>query len=181
MPLEAFNLLGDALWLDFVNSARGRVPAPPDLLDDPAAFPRWCALHHLETAPEPPALPQVLEFRDRLTELALAMHDGRQPPAGAIAALNEQLARSAGRQQLTRLGGEWDLRFAPIHPLAPLETIARSAATTLADARIAVRRCAGEDCSLFFSDDSPTGSRRWCDPAVCGSHARVERRRGIRR
>ena len=98
-----------------------------------------------------------------------------------IAVLNEQLGRTSGRQQLTRVGGEWRLRFAPIRALLPLEAIARSAAATLADGRTAVRRCAGESCSLLFTDDSATGSRRWCDPAECGRDARVERRRGLRR
>jgi predicted RNA-binding Zn ribbon-like protein len=79
------------------------------------------------------------------------------------------------------VGGEWRLRFAPLRPPAPLEAIARSAAATLADGRMAVRRCSGEGCSLLFTDDSAHGSRRWCDAAECGRDARVERRRGLRR
>ena len=124
--------------------------------------------------------PTILEFRARLTELAEAMHDGRAP-AGVIAVLNEHLGRTAGRQQLTRVGGAWRLRFAPLRAPAPLEAIARSAAATLADGQAAVRRCAGESCSLLFTDDSTTGSRRWCDEAECGRDARIERRRGLRR
>jgi predicted RNA-binding Zn ribbon-like protein len=109
------------------------------------------------------------------------MHEGRVAPGGVIALLNEHLGRSAGRQQLTRVGGEWRLRFAPLRPPAPLEAIARSAAATLADGRVAVRRCSAEGCSLLFTDDSAHGSRRWCDEAECGRDARIERRRGLRR
>ena len=181
MALDEFTLLGDALWLDFVNSARGRTPTPPDRLPDAAAYARWCGLHHLDLGDDPTPLPQARELRARLTELAEALHEGRRPPAGAIAALNELLARSVGRDQLTRVGGEWRLRFAPIRPFAALEAIARSAAATVAETRTAVRRCAGESCSLFFIDDSPNGSRRWCVASVCGRDARVERRRGLRR
>jgi predicted RNA-binding Zn ribbon-like protein len=181
MSLHAFTLLGDALWLDFVNSARGRTSCPPDLLPDPQAFTRWCEVQHLDVAGDGAPYPRVLGLRARLTELAEAMHDGRHPPSGAIAAVNELLVRIAGTHQLTRVGGEWRLRFAATRSLDALEAIARSAAATLAEARIAVRQCAGETCSLFFTDESPTGSRRWCDPTVCGSHARVERRRGLRR
>jgi predicted RNA-binding Zn ribbon-like protein len=181
MALDEFTLLGDALWLDFVNSARGRIPAPPDRFPDLAAFARWCGLHHLDFADEHPPLGEVLDLRARLTDLAEALHAGLQPPAGAIAALNRQLARSAGSHQLTRVAGEWRLRFAPTRPLAALEAIARSAAATLAETRTAVRRCAGETCSLFFTDDSPTESRRWCVAELCGRDARVERRRGLRR
>lgn len=180
MPLEEFILLGDALWLDFVNSAGGRTPDPPDLFPDADAYARWAALQHLDTAGDAVPFARILQFRARLTELAAALHEGRQAPGGAVAALNEQLGRSTGSHQLTRVGGEWRLRFAPTRPLAALEAIARSAAGTLAEARTAVRRCAGESCSLYFTDDSPTGSRRWCDPEACGQNARVERRRGLR-
>ena len=34
MSESEFTLLGDAVWLDFVNTARGRVSSPPDLLPD---------------------------------------------------------------------------------------------------------------------------------------------------
>jgi hypothetical protein len=139
MALEEFILLGDALWLDFVNSARGRTVASADRLSDPDAWARWSSLHHLEGASDPVPLAQVLELRARLTELAEAMHDGRVVSAGVIAVLNDHLGRTAGR------------------------------------------RCAGESCSLLFTDDSADGSRRWCDAAECGRDARIERRRGLRR
>jgi predicted RNA-binding Zn ribbon-like protein len=181
MALEEFILLGDALWLDFVNSARGRIAASPDRLPDPDAWARWSSLQQLDSAGGVVTFPQILEFRTRLTELAEAMHDGRVTPAGVIAVLNEHLGRTAGRQRLTRVGGEWQLRFAPLRPPAPLEAIARSAAATLANRQLAVRRCAGEGCSLLFTDDSADGSRRWCDAAECGRDARIERRRGLRR
>jgi len=181
MPPEAFILLGDALWLDFVNTALGRHPSPPDLLPDSDAFAGWSRLQQLDVAADPQPFQRVLDLRARLSELAEALRDGRTPPAGAIAALNEQLARSAGSRQLTRVGGEWRLRFAPARPLTPLEAIARSAAVTLTDRRVSVRRCAGDSCTLFFTDDSQEERRLWCDAEVCGRYARIERRRGLRR
>jgi predicted RNA-binding Zn ribbon-like protein len=181
MPHDAFILLGDALWLDFVNTARGRGAHSPDLLPDANAFAGWCALQRLDATVDPTPFPRVLEVRERLTGLADALHDGRQPPTGAIAALNEQLGRTGGSQQLTRVAGDWRIRFAPARPLAALEAIARSAARTLADATVAVRRCAGDSCTLYFTDTSSSGGRRWCDPAACGSNGRIERRRGLRR
>jgi len=181
MALQEFILLGDALWLDFVNSARGRIAASPDRLSDPDAWARWSSIQHLDGDGDLVPFPRILEFRARLTELAEAMHAGRITPAGVIAVLNEHLGRTAGRQQLTRVGGAWRLRFAPLRPPAPLEAIARSAAATLADGQTAVRRCAGETCSLLFTDNSDNGSRRWCDAAECGRDARIERRRGLRR
>jgi predicted RNA-binding Zn ribbon-like protein len=181
MSQTEFILLGDAIWLDFVNTARGRIPSPPDLLPDDAAVLRWAGAQSLYLDGGTPALDEALRLRDRLTTLAEALHGGLQPPAGAIAAINEQLARGDGCHQLTRVGGEWQLRFAPIRRPAILEAIAQSAAVSLADPLLFVRRCAGERCSLFFSDDSPNQSRRWCSAAACGREVRVERRRGLLR
>ena len=102
-------------------------------------------------------------------------------PVREIRAINELLAGCAGSHRLVRISGEWRLQFAPSRSLSPLEAIARSAATTLADRDATVRRCAGESCSLFIIDASPTKSRRWCSPAACGASLRVERRRGMLR
>ena len=180
MALEEFILLGDALWLDFVNSARGRTVPPVDRLPDPDAWLRWSSLQHLDLG-DPAPFGQVLELRARLTELAEALHHGRVTSSAVIAALNHHLGAGAGPQQLTRVSGDWRIRFAAFRPAAALEAIARSAAATLADTRVAVRRCGAESCSLFFTDNTPTGSRRWCDAAACGRHSRVERRRGAHR
>ena len=79
MALEEFILLGDALWLDFVNSARGRrrcFARPP--LRSRRLGRAGASLQHLDGAGDPVPFAQILEFRARLTELAEAMHDGRQ-------------------------------------------------------------------------------------------------------
>jgi predicted RNA-binding Zn ribbon-like protein len=176
-----FTLLGDAVWLDFVNSALGRTPHPPDLLPDAAAFARWAVAQRLLQVDRGPPYEAVRSLRERLTAVAEALDAGRQPPPGAIEGINELLAGCAGSNRLVRVAGEWRLQFAPSRPLSPLEAIARSAATTLADKAAVVRRCAGETCSLFFLDTSPTQSRRWCSAAACGANLRVERRRSQRR
>jgi predicted RNA-binding Zn ribbon-like protein len=181
MTESEFTLLGDALWLDFINTARGRVPAPPDLLPDEAALLRWSATQRIDLNGGQPPLRLVLQLRERLTALAEALHAGLQPPAASIAAINQQLAQGGGCHQLTRISGEWQLRFAPEQSPAVLQAIAQSAAASLADSLRFVRRCAGEGCSLFFSDDSPNQSRRWCSIAVCGREMKVERRRGLLR
>jgi predicted RNA-binding Zn ribbon-like protein len=182
MTASEFTLLGDAVWLDFINTARGRVPAPPDLLPDDAALDRWALAQSLDTLNgSRPLLGEVLRFREHLLALAEALHSGLQPPTGSITAINEQLARSGGFHQLTRVSGEWQLRFAPSRRPALLETIAQSAAVCLADSLLYVRRCVGESCSLFFTDDSPNQGRSWCSAAVCGRQMKVERRRGLLR
>lgn len=176
MATPEFTLLGDAVWLDFVNSARGRDPSPPDLLPDPDAYARWSRAQELDPAGDVP-FDLIRRFREQLTELAESLHAGVQPPSRVVAAINTHLGRSIGSHQLTRVNGSWRLRFAPTKPLQALEAIARSAAATLADRAAIVRRCAGDTCTLFFTDQTPTGSRRWCDPDTCGRGSVVERRR----
>lgn len=181
MPDPEFTLLGDACWLDFVNTARGRTAPAPDLLPDPAAYHRWTKAEKLLSDVDRVPFAEILEFRRHLTQVAEALSDGRPAPAPAIAALNAVLARAPGTQQLTRVSGAWRLRFAPERPAPALLAVAQSAAATLTDPAHTVRRCAGEPCSLFFLDSSPTQSRRWCSAAACGGKGRIERRRGLLR
>jgi predicted RNA-binding Zn ribbon-like protein len=182
MLQSEFTLLGDAIWLDFVNTSQGRVDSPPDLLSEPPALVRWARAQSLEWATGcEPSLEEALMFRERLTSLAEAMHSDLQPPSSSISAINDQLARHGGHHQLTRVSGEWQLRFAPIQRPTLLLAIAASAAEVLAHPLLLVRRCAGESCSLFFTDDSPNERRRWCSAAVCGRQVKIERRRGLLR
>jgi predicted RNA-binding Zn ribbon-like protein len=182
MLRSEFTLLGDAVWLDFVNTWRGRVHSPPDLLSDPSALARWARAQNLEWDElYGPSLNDALLFRERLTSLAEALHAKQQPPSASIAAINEQLSRHGGHHQLTRVSGEWQLRFAPVQRPTLLLAIAASAAEVLSHPLLLVRRCAGQNCSLFFTDDSPNERRRWCSSAVCGLQVTVERRRGLLR
>jgi predicted RNA-binding Zn ribbon-like protein len=181
MPDPEFTLLGDACWLDFVNTARGRSDPAPDLLPDPAAYHRWTKAEKLVSDVDVIPFAEVLGFRRQLTALAEALAAGRQPPAPAVAAINAVLTREPGHERLVRESGTWHLRFTPERAATAFVTVARSAAASLADPVHLVRRCAGDPCSLFFLDGSPTQSRRWCSPAACGGRGRIERRRGLLR
>lgn len=181
MPDPEFILLGDACWLDFVNTARGRTADPPDLLPDPAAYHRWARAQKLASDVEEVPFADILAFRRHLIGLAAALSAGRPAPGSAVAAVNAVLARQPGHEQLVRTSGRWSVRLAPERQLRALEVVARSAAATLADATRTVRRCAAEPCSLVFLDSSTTQSRLWCSAAVCGGRGRIERRRGLQR
>src|SRR5512138_2285739 len=99
MSGDAFILLGDALWLDFINTARGRTPDPPDHLPDSASFSRWCEAQGLD--PAAVSLDDIHAVRARLTALADALHAGTHPAGTVIATINRYLARLPGKQQLT--------------------------------------------------------------------------------
>ena len=175
-----FTFLGDAVWLDFVNTGYGADADPAERLPDAAAFHRWLKARKLRDDPEPD-LEAALAFRACLRELAAALDGGRRAPASAIAAINAVLRESTGREQLTREGGEWELHFAADEAPPALAAIARSAAASLVDPLVRIRACPGDDCTLFFADASPTQSRRWCSPERCGRGTWVERRRSALR
>jgi predicted RNA-binding Zn ribbon-like protein len=180
MPDPEFILMGDAVWIDFINTARGRGPEPKDSLPDPAAYHRWTKAEKLRSDATDHRWEDVLEFRERLVTVATALAAERQPPSSAIHEINRLLAQSAGHHQLTRVGGAWQITFAALHSPSALEAIARSAATTLADPHGRVRQCQAEECSLFFLDRSPGRSRVWCSAELEIHPVRIERRRAAR-
>ena len=83
----------------------------------------------------------------------------------------------ADEKHAARLGFHGGIDESRVDPIG----VDKNEKVTLAEPLVYVRRCAGEGCSLFFTDDSPTQSRRWCNAAVCGREVRVERRRGLLR
>jgi predicted RNA-binding Zn ribbon-like protein len=176
-----FILLGDAVWIDFINTARGRQPDAPDGLADPAAYHRWSKAEKLTSDATERPWNEVLDFRTRLLSIASALADEHQPPSSAIHEVNRVLTHSEGHHQLTRVGGAWQLAFTPHRTPTALEAIAQSAALTLADPEARVRQCRAEPCTLFFVDRSPGHSRTWCS-AEAAAHptARIERRRVAR-
>jgi predicted RNA-binding Zn ribbon-like protein len=179
MPDSGFSFTGEALWLDFVNTA-----APPfqstELLPDGAALERWLHAAGLGPLERSRALVEARALRALMTSLASALSEGRRPPTASVAALNTQLRDTAGREQLTRVSGMWRLEFQPAAPARPFAAIARSAATTLTDPMVRVRRCAAPDCGRFFLDTTRELTRFWCQDDPCRRQAPVERRRGGR-
>lgn len=180
MPDPEFLLLGDALWLEFVNTT-GTPPGSNDVLSNPGAYLRWAKAVRVEAPPGSVAFQDALRFRNQLVGLAHALDLGRIPPASTVEAVNTRLVTLEGRQQLVRIGGTWRLRFGPNRPPTALEAIALSAAQTLANPVLAVRRCANPACKLYFADDSANQTRRWCSRTRCGQVGQIERRRTTRR
>jgi predicted RNA-binding Zn ribbon-like protein len=171
-----FLLLGDALWLEFVNTARPGA----DTLPDAASFLRWRRAVQVDHGRGAESFPQVRKFRDQLVALAAALEARRIPPASVIESINSRIAGLEGREQLVRIGGAWRMRFAPGRSPQALEAIAHSVAVTLATPPAAIRLCANRGCGLYLLDDSPNQSRRWCSRARCGQGTRIERRRNAR-
>lgn len=178
MPDSEFLLLGDALWLEFVNSAAG--PLRADALPDAQAYLRWTKAMRLEPPADVSGFDEARRFRDQLLTMARALQEHRNPPASVVEAINARLSSLEGREQLLRVGGAWRIRFAPSRQPAALEAIAHSVAETLANPLALVRICANPECGLYLIDDSSNQSRRWCSQSRCGLRGRTERRRRSR-
>ena len=167
MAESEFILLGDAVWLDFVNTARGRVPAPPDLLPDSAAIAalgpgpesRLGERHRPVTGGGAGVSPSAWPSWPRRCTPDL------QPPPASIAAINQQLAR---RRRVPAADPGERRVAAPICPGPAAQSpgshrpVRRGRPGGSAALHPALRR---ESCSLFFTDDSPNQSRRWCHAA----------------
>ena len=178
MPEEPFILLGDAVWLEFVNTTRGRETGPPDRLAGVAEWDKWSdALQLPHTTVK---FEDVCALRAHLINLAIGLATDQPPPSASVRAINDLLAAVSGGQRLVRVAGQWQLTFAPTEPPGVLSIIARTAAETLALPTPTVRICAGPTCSLFLLDRSPTQYRRWCSFEHCGRGMQVERRHGGR-
>lgn len=174
-----FLLLGDALWLDFVNTA-ATAPGLSEALPDPGAWLRWTKAVRVESPTSAQAYEDALRFRTRLLALARSLDQGQAPPPSMIETINVRVAALEGRQQLVRVSGSWRMRFAPGRPPTALEAIAGSAAGTLSNPLAMVRQCTNPECGLYFVDESPNQSRRWCSRSRCGLRGGFERRRRSR-
>jgi predicted RNA-binding Zn ribbon-like protein len=178
MSDSEFLLLGDALWLELVNTLPG--PNRADALPDAPAWLRFTKALRLEQPENGAVFQEAIGFREKLVRLAQALEGQRNPPGAAVDAVNERLSSLPGREQLVRVSGTWHLRFAPARPPSALEAIARSAADTLALPVALLRRCANPVCGLYLLDNTTNLSRRFCSPARCGKLGRTERRRRSR-
>lgn len=180
MPDPEFIILGDAIWTDFINTARGTGSEARERLTDLAAYHRWVKAGKLTSDASTVAPDDVLLLRDHLSRLAMALIDGKPAPTASITAINSILAATPGVHQLLRVKGSWHQRFTPTTPPTAFDAIARSAALTLADRSAMLRQCIGEGCNLVLIDNTPQHTRVSCRPATCGSRPRMDRRRSSR-
>ena len=73
-----FVLLGDATWLDFINTVPA-VPSALDSLPDAAAYHRWTKASKLVSDADHVSLEEIRGFRSQLAYLAAALTEDRQP------------------------------------------------------------------------------------------------------
>ena len=130
------------------------------------------------------ALARAETLRSAIVAVMASVAERRPPPARALDDLNGALAQTLGRTRIVRrgpgFGWEWKSGDDALDRL--LWPVVRSASEVLTSTDVAaVRVCAAPGCGRLFLDASRNGSRRWCDMAVCGNRAKVQRHYARRR
>lgn len=119
---------------------------------------------------------RILRLRESLRAVFASLVEHESFPASWAEPINEILRITEGHDELVSQKGAWSLQFVARESGLDwlLAAIARSAAELLVEGpRAPIRRCANQNCRLFFYDDSRTHRRRWCSMAVCGNRHKV--------
>lgn len=189
-----FELTGDSLCLDFVNTLDDRPSGEPqELLKHYVDLARFAEdtgtlateqvdrlMEKSYVAPEPAqrALAAAIELREAMYSIFTAIMSKKPVPAAALTTLNQYVQGAAQHSRLVQAEGYFEWRFdAPASDFfAPLWPIARNAADLLASDQLAyVRACSSKTCQWLFLDTSKNHRRRWCDMKVCGNRAKFRR------
>jgi predicted RNA-binding Zn ribbon-like protein len=169
-----YKLIGGAPSLDFANLVSYRdTDRQHDWLEPEENIVEWqraAGLGHAAAGD----VAELLDLRELLARVFLAVADARTPGAADVAWIGTQSAAAQGRARLTLAPGN---RQAVWHDdaLRLTGTLALDAAELLTSPeRLGrVRACGG--CRWVFLDGTRNRSRRWCDPADCGNRARQRR------
>ena len=173
-------LTGEPLPLDLVNTR----PANGDLLVMPRDLRSWLELQ-ADRFPEAGEFAAELDAADLAAVRAVREHTaraldhvrhGEQPPADALAALNEAQRAAPAVTELSWDGATVVVTRRRTGPpgARPAAWLAETAAELLADPAVRkVRRCEADDCVMLFLPAHPR--RRWCSAYRCGNRVRVAR------
>lgn len=197
---DAYVLVGERLWLDFVNSddamhARGE--ARRDAVETFDGFVSW--LSAARVLDEERATAMIRRAQQQPTGSSAALHEARRlrnvlralaergdapqerATQTAISEINRILGRSAGSRRVEpRSDGGFVRNFVTAGDVFAglMIPIIESAADALVSGELQrVRKCADPRCSRVFYDGSRNGKRRWCDMKTCGNRAKAARHR----
>ena len=189
-----FALVGERLWLDFVNTDGG--PHGGDSVAEFDLLVSWlevamgldaerAQMMRRRAAQQPTgataALVDARRVRAALRTLAERGAMAAQARFDALTEINRVLGRSAGTRRLEmRPDGTFARSFVPGGDAFAglMIPIVESAADALILGELArVRRCADPRCARVFFDGTKNAARRWCDMSTCGNRAKAARHR----
>jgi predicted RNA-binding Zn ribbon-like protein len=174
------DFIGGHPAIDFVNTVRIVDGEVTDTLQSDGDVKVWLRLAAVPVAPEPAPWPagRLLAAARRLREATLkaieAKKAGRRP---SLEVINSFLESSASHGRLVA-HAESGLEFRRVYhgetPEEYLLPLTEAVAGLLAEGDFnLVRRCASDQCVLWFYDRTKGHGRKYCTSAGCGNRAKV--------
>jgi predicted RNA-binding Zn ribbon-like protein len=187
---EKFSLIGNDLFLDFVNTQKMRGDLPFETLENFADFLAWTvAVNLLEDGQAADLfqnwkdadttadfLKETVKFRDLLREMAENIAVGKEISTEVVKAINARLKKKSGFTEIEKgeNGFEKRFRFDLSEPAKLLQPIAEAVADFLCYANFDfLRKCESPSCVLYFYDMTKNHKRRWCSMKACGNQAKA--------
>lgn len=182
-----FDLCGDHLALDFVNTLTDRGRAPVDRLDSYdalLAFARQTGIVARSRAAELRAraqqsAPAAADVRDLAVALREALYGifsavarGRAPALQDRGLLNRGMHRLCLDEDLSLT---WRAAPDALDDFLGAVVLAAVELAASPNERKRVRICEAPDCEWLFYDTSRNRSRRWCDMRQCGNRMKARR------
>ena len=185
--------LGDHLALDFLNTTATARGGRVEWLSSGEAFLEW--LKTAAVIDKPPrferaaldgAAKDAIELREwfrGVLERVKAKGRGAMAPSD-LKRLNALLARGATFQRVEPTSDGF--KTVSVRPVDDAQALLAPLAAAIADLLChgdlaLVRRCEGEQCTLWFYDRTKSHRRRWCSQALCGNRAKAAAFRHRRR
>ena len=189
VPVEAMDLIGGDISLDFVNTASRRtgegLKEKLRTYDDLVSWAERVDLVGAEragrlrraAAADPAAAASVLERARTLREVIYRVFSTDAPSPPDLEALAGAASEAASERRLERTPAGYEWVWPESDALGRLLwPIALSAAELLtSEDRERVKECAADRCNWLFLDRSRNRSRRWCDMKDCGNRAKARR------
>ena len=187
---EKFSLIGNNLFLDFVNTQKIRDGQPLETLESLADFValaiavRLLEIDQAEVLFEKwnseistdKFLQETIKFRNLLRELAENIADEKEISDETLKAINAQMKKQSGFTEIekTENGFEKRFRFDLNEPAQLLQPIAAAVTDFLCYANFELlRKCESSSCVLYFYDTTKNHKRRWCSMKACGNQAKA--------
>ncbi len=186
LDTEKFILVGENLYLDFVNTKIRRNGETCDLLHSEEDFLAWSLAVGLIDKARAADLRKkitqkdfrdILDFRTTLDEMNIEILNGKKLQTRFIESINNYLKKNIGHREIKLSEGEIKKDFVTNfeEPLQLLAPIAESAADLLAEGDLSyLKRCESNECVLYFYDTTKNHSRRWCSMNNCGNRAKAK-------
>jgi predicted RNA-binding Zn ribbon-like protein len=187
-----FLFVGNARWVDFVNTELSDGQSDFELLPDFEQLLRWGresgaldepaarAIAETAAAGRAKVVREAHQLRTELRASAQRMAQGEVASGASVALVNSILRDHPRALQLQRHAAGWSARHEELKIGARviLARVAEDFAEFLSSADPStVRRCENSPCKIFFHDTSRNRARRWCSMRICGNRSKVARHR----